>query len=67
MTTNINDLRALWIASYTWDYQQFICLFGEVRGRDLVQKFNYTQGDVLSFFFRECNDDEIEKLIQLVD
>lgn len=55
-------LLGLWKLSGYWSQALFISRFGEVRGKDLWEKFRQNE-DVLSFFFRECNQSEVEKLI----
>jgi len=57
------NLRSLWVGSGQWDGIFFQKYFGELRGNDLAAKFCHYQYDVLKFFIKECNDDEIEKLL----
>lgn len=57
------ELLGLWKYSGYFSQKMFINKFGEVRGNDLWEKYKSLNEDVLCFFFRECNRDEVEKLI----
>jgi len=54
------NLRSLWVGS--GQLNLFISLFGTVRGRELADKFSHH--DLITFLCKECNDDEIEKLLK---
>ena len=61
-TMNARSVRNLWHESGNWKGKHFIQLFGETRGMDLWSKF-VDADNVLGFLSIECNDEEIETLL----
>jgi len=67
-TMNARNVRNLWHESGNWKGKHFIQLFGETRGMDLWRKFDADTEieqriNVLGFLSIECNDEEIETLL----
>jgi hypothetical protein len=59
---NAGIFRAAWEASRHWEEVDFERLFGNKRGTEVWQKYDFN--DVLGSLCRECTDAEIEALLQ---